>query len=140
MRTVFVGPRWSRARFPVRSPSCPLHTAGTPLYALTNWSRETFPIAEQQFDFLTLFRGIVVSGSERLVKPDLAIYRLLLERFEIDPARCVYVDDNATSAAAATLLGMNAIYFTSPDALAGEPCELGFAIGSGGATRSKATE
>jgi 2-haloacid dehalogenase len=117
-----------------------LHAAGTPLYALTNWSQETFPIAQQRFDFLSLFRGIVVSGSERLVKPDLAIYRLLVERFDLNPARCVYIDDSATNAAAATLLGMHAIRFTSPDALAGELCELGFAIGTRGTTRSKATE
>ena len=117
-----------------------LHAAGTPLYALTNWSQETFPIAQQRFDFLSLFRGIVVSGSERLVKPDLAIYRLLVERFDLNPARCVYIDDSATNAAAATLLGMHAIHFTSPDALAGELCELGFAIGTRGTTRSKATE
>jgi 2-haloacid dehalogenase len=117
-----------------------LHAAGTPLYALTNWSQETFPIAEQRFDFLPLFRGIVVSGSERLVKPDLAVYRLLVKRYGLDPTRCVYVDDNATNAAAATLLGMRAIHFTAPDALAGKLCELGFAVGTGGATRSKAGE
>ena len=106
-----------------------LHAAGTPLYALTNFSHETYPIAEQRFDFLSLFRGIVVSGSERLVKPDPAIYRLLVERFGLDPARCVYIDDNAANAAAAGLLGMHAIHFTSPDALATELRALGFAIG-----------
>jgi 2-haloacid dehalogenase len=106
-----------------------LHAAGTPLYALTNWSQETFPIAEQRFDFLTLFRGIVVSGSEKLVKPDPAIYRLLFKRYGLDPTRCVCIDDNATNAAAATLLGMRAIHFTAPDALAGELRELGFAVG-----------
>ena len=87
-----------------------------------------------------MFRGIVVSGNERLVKPDLAIYRLLVKRYGLDPARCVYVDDNATNAAAATLLGMRAIHFTLPDALAGELRELGFAVGTGGVTRSRATE
>jgi 2-haloacid dehalogenase len=106
-----------------------LHAAGTPLYALTNWSHETFPIAEQRFDFLALFRGIVVSGSERLVKPDPAIYRLLVERFGLDPARCVYIDDNPTNAAAASGLGMHAIHFTSADALAGELRALGFTVG-----------
>jgi 2-haloacid dehalogenase len=116
-----------------------LHAAGTPLYALTNWSHETFPIAEQRFDFLALFNGIVVSGSERLVKPDPAIYRLLVKRFGLDTARCVYIDDNPTNAAAAGGIGMHAIHFTSPDALAGELCELGLTIGTSGATHSKAT-
>jgi 2-haloacid dehalogenase len=116
-----------------------LHAAGTPLYALTNWSQETFPIAEQRFEFLTLFRGIVVSGSERLVKPNPAIYHLLVKRFELDTTRCVYIDDNATNAAAATSLGMHGIHFTSPHALTNELCELGFAVGTGGAKRSKAS-
>lgn len=117
-----------------------LHAAGTPLYALTNWSQETFPIAQRRFDFLSLFRDIVVSGSERLVTPDPAIYRLMVERFELDPTRCVYIDDNPTNAAAASEVGMHAIHFTSPDALAAELSELGFAIdtGTGSATRSTA--
>lgn len=106
-----------------------LHAAGTPLYALTNWSHETFPIAEQRFAFLALFRGIVASGRERLVKPDPAIYHRLVERFGLDPARCVYIDDNPANAAAASGLGMHAIHFMSPDALAGELRALGFAVG-----------
>jgi len=108
---------------------CALHVVGTPLYALTNWSHETFLIAEQRFDFLALFRGIVVSGSERLVKPDLEIYRRLVERFGLDTARCVYIDDNPTNAADASGFGMHAIHITSSDALAGELRALGFAVG-----------
>ena len=106
-----------------------LHSAGTALYALTNWSHETFPIAQQRFDFLALFRGIVVSGSERLVKPDPAIYRVLVERFGLDPARCVYIGDKPTNSVAASELGMRAIHFTSPDAVAGDFHALGFAVG-----------
>ncbi len=74
------------------------------------------------------------------MKPDLAIYRLLVKRYGLNPARCVYVDDNAINAAAATLLGMRSIHFTVPDALAGELCELGLAVGTGGTTRTKAAE
>ena len=102
-----------------------LHAAGTPLYALTNWSAETFPVAQARFDFLGLFRGIVVSGTERVVKPDPAIYRLLLDRFGLDPARCVFVDDNPANAAAATALGLHGIAFTTPEALAAALRELG---------------
>jgi beta-phosphoglucomutase-like phosphatase (HAD superfamily) len=87
--------------------------------------KETFPIAEQRFDALTLFRGIVVSTSERLVKPDQAIYRLLVKRYGLDPARCIYVDDNATNADTATSLGTRSIHFTDPDALADEPVSWG---------------
>jgi 2-haloacid dehalogenase len=105
-----------------------LHDAGTPLYALTNWSQETFPHAEARFEFLKLFRGIVVSGAERVVKPDPAIYRLLLDRFGLDAGRCVYIDDVARNAYAATSLGFHGIHFTGPEALAEELRTLGFAV------------
>jgi len=88
-----------------------------PLYALTNWSHETFPLAEPMFPFLAWFDGIVVSGRERLIKPDPRIYRLLLERYGIAPATAVYIDDNARNAAAATELGLYGIHFTGPAAL-----------------------
>jgi hypothetical protein len=52
------------------------HAAGTPFYSLTNWLHETLPIAEQPLDCPTLFRGIIVSGREKLVKPYPAIYHL----------------------------------------------------------------
>ena len=91
----------------------------------TNWSAETFPVAQARFGFLALFRGIVVSGTEGVVKPDPAIYRLLLERFGLDPARCVFVDDNPANAAAATALGLHGIAFTTPEARAATLRELG---------------
>ena len=103
-----------------------LHEAGVPLFALTNWSHETFPVAEARFDFLGLFRGIVVSGAEKIIKPDPEIYHRLVMRFGLDARQCVYIDDNPRNAEAATRLGMHGIHFTSPDALASELRSLGF--------------
>lgn len=97
-----------------------LRERGTPLYGLTNWSAETFPYALEQYDFLHWFSGIVVSGAEKMVKPDPRIYRLLLERYGIDPADAVYIDDNPTNADAATDLGLHGIHFSGPDALRAE--------------------
>src|SRR5262245_43138904 len=94
-----------------------LKARGTPLYGLTNWSAETYPPAFERFEILRSFRGIVVSGQERIVKPDPRIYRLLLERFAIDPADAVYIDDNHRNAAAAAALGLHGIHFTTPAAL-----------------------
>ncbi|TCZ56721.1 HAD family hydrolase [Roseicella aquatilis] len=102
-----------------------LRDRGTPLYALTNWSRETFPVALERFDFLGWFRGIVVSGEERMVKPDPRIYRLLVERHGLRPESIAYIDDNARNAAAATELGMHGIHFTGPAALRDELGGLG---------------
>ena len=94
-----------------------LHERGVPLYALTNWSSETFPIAQPLFPFLGWFKGIVVSGRERLVKPDPRIYRLLLDRYGIAPETAVYIDDNARNAEAAARLGLHGIHFTGASSL-----------------------
>lgn len=102
-----------------------LKRRAVPLYALTNWSAETYPHAVERFEFLTWFDGILVSGEVGLIKPDPAIFRLLFERFAIRPAEAVYIDDNADNVAAAAALGMRAIRFTAPGALAEELAALG---------------
>ncbi len=108
-----------------------LRAAGTPLFALTNWSAETFPVALERFDFMAWFQGIVVSGQEKLIKPDPRIYRLLVERHGLRPEELVYIDDNPGNAAAATALGMHGIHFTGPDALRAELVSLGLLRQSG---------
>ena len=95
-----------------------LHQSGMPLYALTNWSDETFPIAQQRFDFLRFFQGILVSGRERLAKPDPQIFELLIARYNLTPAQTVYIDDNALNIETARGLGFHALPFTTPQALA----------------------
>lgn len=96
-----------------------------PLYALTNWSAETFPIGRRRFDFFAWFQGIVVSGEEKLVKPDPRIYRLLLERYGLAAENAVFVDDSARNVAAAEALGIRGIHFTDPPALRRALVELG---------------
>jgi 2-haloacid dehalogenase len=83
------------------------------IYALTNWSGETFPVALQKFPFLSWFEGIVVSGDEKLVKPDPAIYKLLLERYGLDATTCVFIDDRADNVQAAVDLGFKGIQFSN---------------------------
>ena len=89
-----------------------LHAAAVPLYALTNWSAETFPLARDRFDFLDLFDDIVVSGAEGVAKPDPAIFALLRERVGRPLEECVFVDDGPRNVAAAAEAGMDAIRFT----------------------------
>ena len=103
-----------------------LRGAGTPLYALTNWLHETFPVALERFEFMSWFRGIVVSGQEKLIKPDPQIYRLLVDRHGLRPEDIVYIDDNPRNSAAATALGMHGIHFTGPAALREELISQGF--------------
>ena len=93
---------------------------GLAVYALTNWSAETFPRARGMFPFLEWFGGIVVSGDERIKKPDPEMWRRLIERFDIDPHTAVYIDDVAENARVATELGFRAIRFESPEQLRAE--------------------
>lgn len=84
------------------------------LLALTNWSTETFPIAQQRFDFLDWFEGIVVSGEERLIKPDPKIYQLLLDRYQVNPAEAIFLDDSKKNVEGAKEVGLHSIHFHSP--------------------------
>jgi len=90
------------------------------LLALTNWSAETFPIAQKRFDFLSWFEGILVSGEENLKKPDPKIYKLLIDRFELDPSDCLFIDDNLRNVNAAIASGIPTIHFQSANQLSGE--------------------
>ncbi|MCY7372922.1 MAG: HAD family phosphatase [Spirochaetaceae bacterium] len=86
-----------------------LDELGLRLLGLTNWSAETFPVALERFDFLALFDDIMVSGAERVAKPDPEIFALLVGRHGLDPARTLFVDDkqaNVEAAARAGLIGL----------------------------------
>jgi 2-haloacid dehalogenase len=84
------------------------------LLALTNWSAETFPIALQRFDFLHWFDGRVVSGEEKTRKPFIEIYQTLINRYNVDPGRAIYTDDNTRNLHPAKDLGMQTIHFQNP--------------------------
>jgi 2-haloacid dehalogenase len=80
-------------------------------YALTNWSAETFPIALEKFEFLHWFDGRLVSGEEKTRKPFPVFYQLLLERFNIDPATSLFIDDNLRNIRAAEAIGIPSFHF-----------------------------
>lgn len=83
------------------------------LYALTNWSAETFPIALQRFDFLHDFDGRVVSGDEKMRKPFPEFYRILLERYDLKPGEVLFIDDSLRNVKAAEEMGIRSIHFQS---------------------------
>ena len=83
------------------------------LIGLTNWSNETFPVALERFAFLSWFEGVVVSGTEKMKKPDTNIYTLTLDRYKIIPENAVFIDDKLENVHAAAQLGMHGIHFTS---------------------------
>lgn len=90
------------------------------IYALTNWSAETYPVAQQKFDFLNWFDGVVVSGTERLRKPFPEFYRILLDRYNVKPEEALFIDDNLRNVEAARKLGIESIHFTNPQDLKAE--------------------
>lgn len=83
----------------------------THVYGLTNWSMETFPQARKRFEILQQIDQYVVSGEVKMVKPNPAIFHLLLDRFGLEPETCIFIDDNAQNVAAARQLGMCGIVF-----------------------------
>nr|WP_067053410.1 HAD family phosphatase [Mucilaginibacter sp. L294] len=90
------------------------------IYALTNWSAETFPVALNRYDFLNWFDGIVVSGTEKMRKPNPAFYQLLLDRYHAKASEALFIDDNLRNVLAAQKLGINSIHFSSAEQLKAE--------------------
>jgi len=109
-----------------------LRRTGVRLFALSNWSAETFPIARPRYPFLEWFEGIVISGEVRMAKPDARVYRHMFERYSLDPATAVFIDDSEANVNAARELGMIAIRFDGADALRRALAGLGLLDGSDG--------
>jgi len=80
------------------------------LYGLTNWSAETFPVALKRFSFFKYFDGIVVSGEEKMVKPDEDIFYLILKRYNLRAGNCLFIDDNLKNINTANKLGFSTIH------------------------------
>lgn len=98
------------------------------LYALTNWSAETFPLALDRFEFLHWFDGIVVSGVEKTRKPFADFYHILLKRHDVVPDKTLFIDDNERNIKAAEAIGIHGIAFTSADKLKQELLDWGINV------------
>ena len=95
------------------------------LYALTNWSAETFPWALNSFEFLHWFEGIVVSGIEKMKKPQPEFYQILFDRYNVNPNNSLFIDDNVKNIETAKTIGLTTIHFQSPAQLHTELNQLG---------------
>lgn len=100
-----------------------------PLYALSNWSTETFPFALSRFECLKWFRGILLSGEVKLLKPDRRIFEVFLKTFAIDPARAIYIDDIRANVEVAVAFGMHGILFSDSRSLRIELVRAGLLFG-----------
>ena len=83
-------------------------------YVLSNWSWETFIGMDKKYPFLNKFDGMIISGKEKLVKPDLKIYKLAIDRFNLTPEETVFIDDKKENIEAAKKLGFLTIHLTDP--------------------------
>jgi 2-haloacid dehalogenase len=95
------------------------------LHALTNWSEQTFPWALKNFDFLNWFEGIVVSGVEKTRKPFPEFYQILLNRYNVDPAKALFIDDSHRNILGGQAVGIQGIHFQSPGQLKEDLQRLG---------------
>ncbi len=94
-----------------------LHKIGIPLYSITNFHQDFFEITCKHYDFLKLFNGIVVSGTEGIRKPDQEIYQLLLDRYDLRPERLIFIDDKPENVETSEKLGFHGHVFESAEGL-----------------------
>jgi len=101
-----------------------LHEKGVPLFGITNFGAEFWDKFRPTAPVFDLFTDIVVSGREKLVKPDAAIYRLALDRFGVAAEHCIFIDDRTDNAQAAVDIGMTGHVFTGSQHLLEKLTEL----------------
>jgi len=98
------------------------------LYSLTNWSHETFHIPFERYNFFKHFEGIVVSGDEKTRKPFPKIYKILLDRYDLNPSSCLFIDDNHDNIVTAEKMGINGIHYKNTDQLLHDLSQFGIDI------------
>ncbi len=124
--------RWKETLGPFIDGTIKIHdelvAADIPTFAITNFSWEKWISCLGEWPFLEKFDGVIVSGLEKLVKPDPRIYRVFCERYGLSPQSCVFIDDSEMNVVSARKFGMQAIHFTTPKALRKELIALGLPL------------
>jgi 2-haloacid dehalogenase len=95
---------------------------------LTNFASDTFKEAQKLFPFLTLPRGVTVSGDIQLIKPDVAIYQTHARSFGLTPAATLFIDDSMPNVEGARAAGWQAVHFTDPQTLQSDLISYGVAV------------
>ena len=93
---------------------------GHDLTLLTNFAADTFEIARAKYDFLNISRGVTVSGQVGLIKPDIKIYHLHSENFDLAPEHTLFIDDSKANVAGAIAAGWYAVQFQDAKTLKGD--------------------
>ncbi len=95
-----------------------LHEGGIPVYGITNASPESYEIMRTRLAKMNVFRDVVISAHEGVVKPDPEIFHILMKRNSLRAEECVFIDDSPKNVDGAKAVGMDAIHFTGPEDLA----------------------
>ncbi len=103
----------------------PLKEKGYRLFGLTNWPGEIFEESRKMFPAFAKFEGIVVSGIERTVKPYPEIYRILLDRYDLNASECFFIDDRKENIDAAVALGFDGLHYIPGSDLRSQLLERG---------------
>jgi len=98
------------------------------VYALSNFNDESYQVAKSEFPFLNLFKGEIISGQVGYIKPEPEIYQLLLDRFELEPAETLFIDDSKENIEAAQEFGLRTIHYRNPEQLQKEIKHLNLLI------------
>jgi len=93
-----------------------LKSNGYHVFGLSNWSAETFALVRHVYPVLDLMEDMVISGVEKVMKPDRRIFELALNRFGVKAEETVFIDDNPNNVQAACEMGIKGILFQSPSA------------------------
>ena len=107
-----------------------LKNAGYPLYGLSNWSAEKFAAVRKRYPLFAWFDTIVLSGEEKLIKPDPRIFELLLSKIGRSAGECLFVDDSPHNIAVAQSLGFDTVLFESPVRFKTELLQKGYSLGN----------
>ena len=102
-----------------------LRGRGVPLYALSNWSEETFRLVRHEFLFLDWFDGVLLSSEIGITKPDRRIFDELVRRYGLDPATTLFIDDNPPNVEGAIAAGLQAVRFETATTLREDLTRLG---------------
>lgn len=94
-----------------------LKSEGWPIYLLSNFSAEKFPLMRERYEFLNLFDDMIISGEHKLIKPDPAIFQLTLKRIDRKASECLFIDDSLANIETARNMGFHTIHFQSPEQL-----------------------
>jgi 2-haloacid dehalogenase len=105
-----------------------LHAKKYPIFVLSNWAKETFYTHiryNKEYDFLNLFKNITISGDEKIIKPEIDIYKIVLQKNQLLPHNCIYIDDTAENLIPAKELGMMIIKYETTQKLLSDLKEYG---------------